>query len=114
MAIATPTIDRALDDDFAAAASREALERAQASLSAHGFETVIVSDGPTARDFVLPQIPRGSEVHWGAGATATGIGLADALETSSDVVALGPGCRRWTGRPSTTRCASSAPPRTSS
>ncbi len=90
MAIATPTIDRALDDDFAAAASREALERAQASLSAHGFETVIVSDGPTARDFVLSQIPRGSEVHWGAGATVPGIGLADALETSSDVVALRP------------------------
>ena len=79
-----------LDDDFAAPASREALERAAASLSSHGFETVIVSDGPTARDFVLTQIPRGSEVHWGAGATVPAIGLADALEASSDVDALRP------------------------
>ena len=90
MAIATPTIERPLEDSFATPASREALERAQASLSAHGFETVIVSDGPTARDFVLTQIPRGSEVHWGAGATVPAIGLAEALETSSDVVALRP------------------------
>ena len=91
MAIATPTIERPqLDDDFAAPASRDALERAAASLSSHGFETVIVSDGQTARDFVLTQIPRGSEVHWGAGATVPAIGLADALEQSSDVVPLRP------------------------
>ena len=91
MAIATPTLERPqLDDDFAAPASHEALERAAASLSSHGFETVIVSDGPTARDFVLTQIPRGSEVHWGAGATVPAIGLADALEHSSDVVPLRP------------------------
>ena len=91
MAIATPPIERPqLDVDFAAPASREALERAAASLSSHGFETVIVSDGQTARDFVLTQIPRGSEVHWGAGATVPAIGLADALERSSDVDALRP------------------------
>lgn len=91
MAIATPTLERPqLDDDFAAPASHEALERAAASLSSHGFETVIVSNGPTARDFVLTQIPLGSEVHWGAGATIPAIGLADALEQSSDVVPLRP------------------------
>jgi len=89
-ATATPTIERPLDDDFAAPASREALERAAASLSSHGIETVIVSDGATARDFVLTQIPRGSEVHWGAGVTATEIGLAAALEVSPDVIALRP------------------------
>ena len=71
-------------------ASHEALERAAASLSAHGFETVIVSDGPTARDFILTQIPRGSEVHWGAGVTVAEIGLAEALEVSPDIEALRP------------------------
>ena len=91
MAIATPVLERdQLDVDFAAPASREALERAAASLSSHGFETVIVSDGPTARDFVLTQIPRRSEVHWGAGVTVAEIGLADAMETSSDIEALRP------------------------
>ena len=92
MAIATPTtIERApLDDTFDVPASREAMERAAASLSSHGFETVIVSDGPTARDFVLSQIPHGSEVHWGAGATVPAIGLADALEQSTTSYALRP------------------------
>ena len=91
MAIATPILERPqLDVDFAAPAGREALERAATSLSSHGFETVIVSDGATARDFVLAQIPRGSTVHWGAGVTVDQIGLADALSVSGDVEALRP------------------------
>ena len=91
MAIATPTIERPeLDSPFAIPASREALERTAASLSSHGFETVVVSDGQTARDFVLSQIPRGAEVHWGAGATVPAIGLADAREHSDAIVPLRP------------------------
>ena len=92
MAIATPIdpASTASPASFAEPAGREALERAAAALGSHGFETVIVSDGETARDYVLSQIPRGSEVHWGAGSTVPDIGLAEALEQSDSIVALRP------------------------
>ena len=91
MAIATPTFEStSIDAPYTAPADHDVLERAAAALRGHGFETTIVADGAAARDLVLSQIPSGSQVHWGAGVTVASIGLATALEESSDVEALRP------------------------
>lgn len=85
------TIERpALDETYVVPATADAIERAATALRDHGFETAIVSDGAAARDLVLSQIPPGSQVHWGAGVTVASIGLATALEDSSEVEALRP------------------------
>lgn len=65
---------------FAAAATRERLERAAAALNARNIHTEIVPDGAAAREAVMALLPEGSEVHVALSETMRELGITAAVE----------------------------------
>jgi hypothetical protein len=77
-AIAEPTTAPAAE--FTAPASRAALERAAAALTARGMEAHVVPNGAAALELLLSLVPNGAVVGQGSSATLDEIGATAAIE----------------------------------
>ena len=70
--------------DFAAAASREAIDAVAAALTTNNIEAIVVDTGEEARKRVLGLVPKGAEVHWAKSKTIDDLGLSATFLASGD------------------------------
>lgn len=79
---------------FSQLASDEQITATQQALNANNIQTVVVTTGEEAREYVLGLIPEGAEVHQAASRTLEQIGLTAEIEESGRYHAIRPRVRK--------------------
>jgi L-lactate utilization protein LutC len=79
-----------IQEEFAAPASEETIQRVAEKMRERNIEVVVVDDGEQAREAVLERVPEGAEVHTGKSKTLQDAGIFDIIHDLSRYDALRP------------------------
>jgi hypothetical protein len=83
-----------LNAEYARVASEEQIQQALEALNAGNIQAVVVDTGEQACEYVLNQLPEGSEVHSSSSRTLDQIGLTAVIEESGRYNAVRPQLRK--------------------